>query len=294
MKNKDIKNYGRSVRSKLLNVMNSSGHSYQLLLTRYMQERLLYRLSKSNFKDHFVLKGGALIYAYSGLKARPTLDIDFMAERISNDKDYINKVFIEISQIPCKEDGVTFDADSIETQNITEFKEYHGVRVTIMAHLDTAVQQLSIDVGFGDVMIPRPKDLDFPILIDGTPEFDINAYSLETVIAEKFQAMVSLSIYNSRMKDFFDVYRILSDNKFDEDVLMEAIVATFKNRHTAYIEGHPLFTESFYKDQARNSQWKGFIRKAKIKDAPSFEEIGVFIREQLAPYWNRLKESLRQ
>lgn len=288
MKQTEIKNYGRSVRAKLLNVMNDTGLSYQLLLTRYLQERLLFRLSHSAYKDNFVLKGGALLYAYSGLKARPTLDIDFMASKISNDKENIKRIFVETCIISCPEDGTTFDPETVETMNITEFKEYHGVRITLTAHLDTAVQKLSIDVGFGDVMVPQPKDLDYPILVDGIPEFDISAYSLETVIAEKFEAMISLSIYNSRMKDFFDVYRIMSDNKFDERILMEAIIATFKNRGTHYVEGHPLFSEDFFKDSSRNMQWTGFVKKAKIKDAPTLEEVGKFIQQRLYPYWLNL------
>ncbi len=287
---KEIKNYGRSIRGKLMNVMNETGLSYQLLLTRYFHERLLYRLTQSKYEDNFVLKGGALLYAYSGLKARPTLDVDFMADKISNDKDKMKETFIDICNVSCPEDGVIFDPTSVTTEDITEFKEYHGVRITLIGHLDTAVQKLSIDVGFGDVMIPYPKDLEYPILIEGTPEFNINAYSLETVIAEKFQSMISLSTYNSRMKDFFDIYCIMKGNSFDDNSLMDAIIATFKNRKTEYMDNHPVFSEAFYTDQARKRQWQGFLRKSHIKEAPSFEEIGDFVHKVLYPYWKRLKE----
>ncbi len=121
-----------------------------MLISRYFQERLLYRLSVSEYKDKFILKGGALLYAHDGFQARPTLDIDFMAKNVSNDMANIKKIFQDICQIGCEEDGVVFDADTIETSEIAISKDYHGVRLSLLAHLDTAQQNISMDIGFGD------------------------------------------------------------------------------------------------------------------------------------------------
>ena len=260
---KTIKNYGRSVKERLLNISRVEKYSSQLLISRYFQERLLYRLSVSDYKDKFILKGGALLYAHDGFQARPTLDIDFMAKNVSNDMANIKKIFQEICQIGCEEDGVVFDADTIETSEIAISKDYHGVRLSLLAHLDTAQQNISMDIGFGDVITPSPQQLSFPALIATAPGANILAYSLETVVAEKFQAMISLSVGNSRMKDFFDVYQILSKQILDSATLSEAIKATFANRGTHFKENHPLFNEDFFTDINRSQYWKGFLKRIK-------------------------------
>ena len=285
---KTIKNYGKSVKERLLNISRAEQYSSQLLISRYFQERLLYRLSVSSYKDKFILKGGALLYAHDGFQARPTLDIDFMAKNVSNDMANIEKIFQKICQIECKEDGVVFDFDTIETNEIAITKEYHGVRLSLLAHLDTAQQPISMDVGFGDVITPSPQQLTFPSLISTAPSANILAYSLETVVAEKFQAMISLSLGNSRMKDFFDVYQILSRQTLDSGILSEAIKATFANRGTEYKDDHPLFEESFFTDNNRSLYWKGFLKRIKYNRPLSFTDVGTLIRTRLQPYWNQL------
>lgn len=288
-KRKTIKNYGKSVKERLLNISRDEHYSSQLLLSRYFQERLLYRLSISEYKDRFVLKGGALLYAHDGFKARPTLDIDFMARRISSDAENIKGVFQKICQIECEEDGVKLDGDSIETGEIAVTKEYKGVRLSLMAYLDTAQQRISMDIGFGDVITPFPQQLAFPALIDTVPGTNILAYSLETVVAEKFQAMISLSLGNSRMKDFFDVYQILTRQDIDSEILGEAIKATFANRDTKYVENHPLFTEEFFADSDRTLYWEGFLRRIKFGESLPFDIVGALIRDRLQPYWEGLR-----
>ena len=285
---KTIKNYGRSVKERLLNISRAEKYSSQLLISRYYQERLLYRLSVSDYKDKFILKGGALLYAHDGFQARPTLDIDFMAKNVSNDMANIKKIFQKISQIECKEDGVVYDVDTMEISEIAINKEYHGVRLSLLAHLDTAQQNISMDIGFGDVITPSPQQLAFPALIDTAPGANILAYSLETVVAEKFQAMISLSLGNSRMKDFFDVYQILSKQIIDPATLSEAIKATFANRGTDYIENHPLFSEDFFTENNRSQYWKGFLKRIKYSTPLSFTDVGALIRTHLQPYWDQL------
>ena len=287
---KTYTNSGKSVKERLLNLSKAEHYNPQMMISRYMQERLLYRLSISNYRERFILKGGALLYAHDRFEARPTLDIDFMATRINNDKENIKRIIKEICNVDCVPDGSSYDADTVETEDITVNKEYHGVRVSVVAHLDTARQRVSMDIGFGDVVTPAPQELVFPALIDTVPQAEIKAYSLETVVAEKFHAMIVLSLANSRMKDFFDVYRILVTDKVDDEILPEAIRFTFANRGTGYRENHPLFTEEFFASKDRQSFWKGFLRKIKYSEIIEFQTVGLLIKDRLQPYWESLRD----
>lgn len=287
---KTYTNSGKSVKERLLNLSKAEHYNPQMMISRYMQERLLYRLSISNYRERFILKGGALLYAHDRFEARPTLDIDFMATRINNDKENIKRIIKEICNVDCVPDGSSYDADTVEAEDITVNKEYHGVRVSVVAHLDTARQRVSMDIGFGDVVTPAPQELAFPALIDTVPQAEIKAYSLETVVAEKFHAMIVLSLANSRMKDFFDVYRILMTDKVDDEILPEAIRFTFANRGTGYRENHPLFTEEFFASKDRQSFWKGFLRKIKFSEIIEFQTVGLLIKDRLQPYWESLRD----
>lgn len=289
MTKKEIKNYGKSVRTRLLTVSKESGIPYMTVLVRYFQERLLYRVSQSEFKENFYLKGGALLYAFNQEKARPTKDIDFLGAHISNDRDYIKAVFTKIAEVPCDVDGVSYDVDTIEVIDITQEKKYHGARLTMLAHLDTVLQQISMDIGFGDIVTPGPQDLSYPLLLENLPGVNLLAYSLETVEAEKFEAMISLSVNNSRMKDFYDLYKILNDGNWDSEVLGEAVRNTFANRKTLYIENHPLFDDEFYSDTNRIARWNGFLKSIKSKEQIPFAETGKSIKAFLWTYWQTLK-----
>lgn len=286
---KESKDYGKSVKAKLLNLSKAEGLPYQPLLIRYVQERLLYRLAQSKYKNRFYLKGGALLYAHEQLKARPTLDIDFLGSSINNDKKIIEEAFSEICSISCKEDGTVFDTDTIETEEINENRVYKGIRLHVTAQLDTVRQKIAMDIGFGDVITPEPQELEYPLLLDGLPAVSIMAYSLETVVAEKFQAMIELSENNSRMKDFYDLYTLLYNNTLDSDMLEKAIHATLKNRGTLYEENHPLFSDDFPKNPRFQMLWKGFIKKIG-KTEPDFETTVSLIKERLFPYWEKYKE----
>ena len=284
MTKKEIKNYGKSVRTRLLTVSKESGIPYMTVLVRYFQERLLYRVSQSEFKENFYLKGGALLYAFNQEKARPTKDIDFLGTHISNDRDYIKAVFTKIAEVPCDVDGVSYDVDTIEVIDITQEKKYHGARLTMLAHLDTVLQQISMDIGFGDIVTPGPQNLSYPLLLENLPGVNLLAYSLETVVAEKFEAMISLSVNNSRMKDFYDLYKILNDGNWDSEVLGEAVRNTFANRKTLYIENHPLFDDEFYSDTNRIARWNGFLKSIKSKEQIPFAETGKSIKAFLWTY----------
>ena len=288
MSNETIKDYGKSIRNKLLNVSKKENIFHQTILTRFFQERLLYRMSQTKYRNNFYLKGGTLMYAYEKFAARPTLDIDFLGNNISNERASIVKVFKEICSVTCDEDGVLFDTDNISSQVITESRDYHGIRLSIPVKMDTISQVLTMDIGFGDVVTPSPIDLDYPTLLDSLPTVNILAYSIETVIAEKMHAIVDLADQNSRMKDYYDLYNLLSKEKYDNNTLQEAIKRTFENRHTSY----DINTMAFRKDFANNAQmqvkWQAFLHKITKDYETSFSEVVTYIQSTLRPFWENL------
>lgn len=282
-------NYGKSIRSKLLNVSKQKGIFYQTVLTRYFQERILYRLSQTRYRNHFLLKGGALMYAHEEFAARPTLDIDFLGSGISNDGAHIVRAFREICSVDCPEDGVTFDVERITTENITEQKDYHGIRLHIPVAMDTISQVLSMDIGFGDVITPSPVQLDYPLLISSLPQASIMAYSVETVIAEKMHAVIDLGNQSSRMKDYYDLFHLLHEGKFNPKTLAEAVVNTFSNRHTGYTEDSVFFSSSFKDNSVLNTRWKAFLRRIKSESSITFSEVVVYLQDELKSYWEVLR-----
>ena len=287
---KPIKSYGKSVKTKLLNLMNTSGYKYMYLLARYFNERLLYRVSVSPYRDNFLLKGGSLLYALNGLETRPTIDIDFMAQRISRDREHLEKVFREILSIECLEDGVTFDVDGLRSEPITVEKEYPGIRFFVTAQMDTIVYPMSMDIGFGDVVTPAPVPVEFPLLLQDVPGINIKAYSLETVVAEKFHAMVERDVNNSRMKDFFDCYQILTTKELDNEMLYEAVKATFDNRELAYNANLQLFNEGFCTDEVRLKRWEVFLKKIRWKESLSFADVMAVITVRLKGLYDKYWE----
>ena len=281
----EIKNYGKSIRARLLNVAKQEEVFYQTILTRYFQERMLYRISQTRYRENFYLKGGALMYAYERFAARPTLDIDFLGTHISNDGERIAEAFREICAVGCKEDGVLFAGDKIGSQNITEFKDYHGVRLSIPVTMDTITQVLTMDIGFGDVVTPNPVSLDYPLLLKGLPEASILAYSTETVIAEKMHAIIDLADQSSRMKDYYDIHHLLTSFQYDTAILQDAINRTFKNRHTSYNSDTMFFRKDFPNNPQMEVRWRAFLSKADINSALLFPEVVSWLQDTLKPYW---------
>lgn len=286
------KNFGKSVRTRLVNLMNETGYKYMYLLARYFNERLLYRVSVSQYKDNFLLKGGSLLYALDGLEARPTVDVDFMADKISHNRKTLTKIFKKIVAIDCDEDGVYFDTESIKTEPITVDKKYPGSRFYVTAHMDTIVHNMTVDIGFGDVVSPCPMAIDFPLLLPNIPSVNLQAYSLETVVAEKFHTMIDRDETNSRMKDFFDCYQLLTQRNLSDETLFEAIKATFDNRTLTYNPNLKLFSDEFAADKERIMRWKAFLKKIKWKDDTPFSSVMQVIKDRLQPmamkYWGKL------
>lgn len=255
----DEKGNTASIRQRLLNIARTSGENFQQLLTRYANERFLYRLSNSQHKDKFLLKGASLFTLWFGVPHRQTRDIDFLGFG-SNEIEELKIIVKDVIQIEC-EDGLTFDEESIEGGEIKEGEEYQGVRITFLAKLGNAKIYLQTDVGFGDPVNPGPQAIDFPTLLD-LPRPKLNVYPKETVVAEKLEAMVKLGIANSRMKDFWDVNLMIREFGFEGKLLQNAIIATFAWRKTVLPTVLPLaFRDEFANDAAKQMQWKAFLKR---------------------------------
>jgi len=254
------------VRQRLLNQARSQDRPFQELLQYYAMERFLYRLSRSEYAEKFVLKGALLLTAWRAPLSRPTVDIDLMG-RTSNELDHIRVIIDQLCNMEAEPDGVQFDASSISVARIKEDADYEGVRIRFQALLAGAKIPMQIDIGFGDVIVPAPITIEYPTLLD-FPSPRLTAYPKEAVIAEKLQAMTDLGLLNSRLKDFFDVWLLSRLYDFQGAVLVEAIEATFRHRATA-IEALPVgLTDEFSGDPARQKQWIAFIRRSRFKAAP--------------------------
>ena len=213
-----------------------------------------------------------------------------MGTGISNDKSSIIDAFKEIAEITVEDDGVVFIADSIDASDIAVEKKYPGVRITVEAHLDTVVKELTFDIGFGDVIKPRPLSMEYPVIFSEMKAPELIAYSLETVVAEKFQTMIERGDTNSRMKDYYDLYRIILKHQFNEDDLMSAIYATFENRKTEYTPNHQLFSDEFVKNPLVAQRWNSYRSKLEDIKYVDLDAVMGTIRNFIAPYWKKLQK----
>lgn len=282
-----MKNNVASIQSRLKQIAQQEGKAYQLILTRYFQERLLFRVFSSGYALNFCLKGGALLYALEQEKSRPTLDIDFLALELSNEAPRLLEVFTEIATIEYESDAVTLDIRTLTAIPITNEGAYPGLRLKIAASLGNIRQVMQIDIGFGDVVTPAPTRMDYPTLLAmASPQ--VQAYSIETIIAEKFEAMIDLAQINSRMKDFYDVYRLLQGEHYEESMLDQAITNTFTWRQTVAESAHPLFRDDFATDQKRTRQWMTFLRKSGLDTRLEFTEVMKTITQKLHPIYHRI------
>ena len=244
---KPVRDIGASVRARLLALAREKGQAFDLLLTRYALERLLYRLSVSPYCDRFVLKGAMLITTWFNDPHRATRDVDLLGYGDPS-PELMLATFREIVSIAA-DDGLTFDTDALRVDLIREELEYGGLRLRTTAALAGARISIVIDVGFGDAVEPGIEEIDLPVLLD-LPSPHIRAYSRETVIAEKFQAMIALGRANSRMKDFYDVWVLGKSYDFNDDHLAQAIAATFDRRATPLPDALPdALTAAFARDE---------------------------------------------
>ena len=286
-----------SVRQRLMDLSRKRGEDFQLVLARYGVERLLYRLTRSIYAGQFVLKGAALFQLWTGQPHRPTRDLDLLGQGDPS-TDRLRHIFQDICGLAVDDDGLTYLVDSIQAEQIKEDDVYQGIRLHIDTRLGSARIPLQIDVGFGDAITPGPQSVTYPTLLD-MPAPQLQAYPRETVVAEKFQAMVQLGMANSRMKDFYDIWTLANAFEFDGPPLCAAIRATFERRQTALPSASPLaLTAEFGADRTKATQWIAFLRKGRLTDSPPrLEEVTALLESFLMPptqslalgeAWNRV------
>ena len=252
-----------SVLARLKNKAAESGRSYQLCLQLFCQEEFLRRLEKSRYSESLVLKGGLFIYSITDFDSRVTMDVDFLLRKVPNTPEQLRVVLEEIISTPSENDFVTFEIKSIEPIAIA--KKYSGIGASLVAHIKNTRTPFSIDFGVGDVIVPRQEKRRIPTQLDGFSSPVVNTYSLETTVAEKIDAILSLMEFSTRMKDYYDIYYLANKFNFDGAVLTDAMRKTFNNR------GHSFTTEQFDRvmnfgnDETMQKRWKAFCKKTDIE-----------------------------
>jgi len=278
-----VKNLPASVKAHLANLAREQREDFQELLSRYGRERLLYRLSVSEYQERFILKGALLFAYWTGVPHRPTRDMDLLSYG-DPDIPLLEKMFRELCAVQVQPDGLVFQPDSVCGERIKDEEKYEGVRLHMTVLLEKSRIPMQIDVGFGDHVVPAPEEIYFPTLLD-FPAPHLRSYTRESMVAEKFEAMVKLGMLNTRMKDFFDVWTVSQEFAFDGPTLSKAIKATFDTRGTAVPNKPPLaLSPEFYHDRQKNAQWKAFLNKAKLNaEGKSLAEIAEALRAFLLP-----------
>jgi len=258
------KNRAASIRARLKRRADIAKQDFNLTLTQYGLERLLYRLSISEHQQNFLLKGALLFVYWYDIPHRPTRDADLLGFG-PNDIGALEDVFRNLCAIAV-DDGIEFDAQSVEGVRIRKEAGYGGVRIGMTAKLDGAHVDLQIDVGFGDAVTPGPESITYPTMLDDMQAPNLRAYPKYTVVAEKFQAVCALGMSNSRMKDYFDLWVLLRDDDLDWGILRDAIDATLARRQTLLMGSVPTgLTDDFAADTGKQTQWRAFLNKNKLE-----------------------------
>ena len=274
-------NVTASIRARLLNLARERQQNFDLVLTRFCLERLLYRISISSHKDRFLLKGAMLFDLWFDIPHRPTRDVDFLGLGSSEISDIAN-TFREICGITVT-DGVIFEPDSVKTLEIRNEANYPGVRVTLLAIVDGARCHIQADIGFGDAVSPGPEVATYPVILNDLEAPELLVYPHYAVVAEKYEALSTLGIANSRMKDYFDLWVMARRTALDGETLKQSIRATFRHRQSSLPQEIPIgLTETFSHDDQKQTQWRAFLTKNNLETIPLEEVVG-FIAGFLIP-----------
>jgi len=286
------KNLEASVHRRLLNQARESGRPFNELLQYFAIERFLYRLSQSPHRKEFVLKGALMFTVWQAPPARPTVDIDLLG-RTENQVETIVVIVRDVCRQKVEPDGLTFDPESVEGNRIVETAEYEGVRISFRGSLGKAKIFMQIDVGFGDVIFPRAISVKYPTLLDH-PGPRLRGYTRESLIGEKFQALVKLGSLNSRMKDFFDIWFLSSNFDFDGPKLATAISMTFERRKTEVPPDLNEIFDALMRDPAKATQWVTFVHRNRLLAAPeTLRDVLSIIGEFLDPIARSNKEAIQ-
>lgn len=248
-----------SVLARLKNKAKESGRSYQLCLQLFCQEEFLRRLEKSKYTENLVLKGGLFIYSITDFDSRVTADVDFLLRKVPNTPEQLKPVLEEIISTSTGNDFIIFEIKDIAP--IAVAKKYAGMGASLVARIKNTKTPFSIDFGVGDVIVPNPEKRKIPTQLAEFPAPTVNTYSLETTIAEKLDAILSLMEFSSRMKDYYDIYYLANKFDFDGAILTEALRKTFENRGHTFTAAQFEQVMAFDDDEAMQKKWNAFCRK---------------------------------
>ncbi len=275
------RNIAASVRNRLLNLAKKTKQDFNLLVTKYCIERLMYRLSISEYAEHFLLKGALLFDLWFDIPYRSTRDADFLGLG-SSDLSVIEDIFKKICNLN-SEDGVIFKSETVKVKAIRKEANYPGLRVTFLAMIENMKCSIQVDIGFGDIVTPSPEDIEYPTILNEFAAPRLRAYSCYTVVAEKLEALTKLGIANSRMKDYFDLWILSRHTNFDGNILRNSIHATFTRRKTEIPNELPFgLTEAFAQDIQKQTQWSAFLQKNSLESL-SLKDIVHFLSGFLQP-----------
>lgn len=252
-----------SVLTRLKNKAKESGRSYQLCLQLFCQEEFLRRLEKSKYAENLVLKGGLFLYSLTDFDSRVTVDVDFLLQRIPNTPEKLKGILEEIITVQTGNDFVTFEIKDITPIAVT--KKYAGIGASMVAYIKNTRTPFGIDFGVGDIIVPKQEKRKIPTQLDDFIAPTINTYSIETTVAEKIDAILSLMEFSSRMKDYYDIYYLANKFDFDGTTLSEALKKTFTNRAHSFTAAQFEQVMNFDDDAAMQKKWKAFIRKIDTK-----------------------------
>lgn len=281
---KPLKDPSTSIRQRLLNHARAHGDDYQRILTRYAIERLLFRISRTEAREQYILKGAMLFVTWPEHVFRPTGDLDLLGHGDPSPQA-ITELFIRICQVVEPIDGIIFDATTLQVAPIREEEQYQGVRLTLKSRLGTAIIPVQVDIGFGDIVHPVPSRKTFPGLLPDLPAADVLMYPPETVVAEKFEAMIRFGEANGRIKDFYDIWVTARTFPFDLATLTEAIGGTLRQRQTVIPNELPVVLTPRFADTS-NAQglWAGFLRRnPPTPSPPPFGELLEELRRFFEP-----------
>jgi hypothetical protein len=276
------RNIAASVRARLANQARENQRPFQEVLQYYGLERFLYRFSLTQHCSRFLLKGALMLRVWGAPGSRPTRDIDLLGY-VDNKIETLETIVREACSISAEDDGLRFDATTVAGERIKEDAEYEGVRIRFIGYLENARIPMQLDIGFGDVVHPPAAENSYPTILD-FPAPRLRMYPRETVVAEKFEAMVYLGTLNSRMKDFFDIWLLSRQFDFVGKELTAAIANTFENRETELEPDPVALTAAFTAAANTSAQWAAFIRRSNLPSAPAtLEEIRLPLRQFLVP-----------
>lgn len=284
MTTRPVKDQAASIRARLLIHAKKHRDDYNRILTRYAIERLLFRLGKTNAAQSYVLKGAMLFVTWPAHAFRPTGDLDLLGDG-NPDPETIAELFTTICQVEVPDDGIHFDPASLKVEPVREEDKYQGAQLSLQAELAGAKIRVLVDIGFGDHVFPPPKQGRFPSILTDLPQATILMYPPETVVAEKFEAMIRFGESNGRIKDFYDIWVVSRTFSLDLSNLVEAVGGTLKRRETAIPTEMPVgLTERFAEIQESRGLWSGFLRRnPPTLEPPAFLELQAELRRFLGP-----------